>query len=84
MKKPRKQKVPEPKQLVALLDAATKDWVVEVAPGRYRVFTTKEEAESYCVTESRPRAKKTGYHQELPQSSVWTGAPWDHTFKHIH
>ncbi len=22
-------------------------------------------------------------HQELPQSSVWTGAPWDHNFANL-
>lgn len=83
MKKSKKQTQPEPKQLVARFDATTKEWLVEVSPGHVVVFTTKKEAESYCAEESKKASKVTGYHQELPHSSVWTGAPWDRTFEHL-
>ena len=83
MRKPKKKSAPEPKPLVAQFNPTAREWVVEIAPGHYRVFITQEDAESFCVKQSRKRTKHTGYHQELPHSSVWTGAPWDRSFEHL-
>jgi len=84
MKKPTNQKATEPSKLGAQFDAASRTWVVEIASGKCRVFVTKEEAEKYCVKKSRPTVKAVVYHQELPKSSVFTGKPWDHNFKHLY
>jgi hypothetical protein len=83
MKTPKKQSAPEPKPLVAHFEATAKEWVVETAPGRFRIFMAQDDAERFCAKESRKRTKFTGYHQELPYSSVWTGAPWDRSFEHL-
>ena len=80
---PKKQSAPKPRQLVAEFDATAKEWVVKTSPGRYRVFMTQGEAERFCVRESARRKKSARYHQELPQRSAWTGAPWDRSFKYI-
>ena len=84
MKKLTNQKATEPKKLAAQFDADSKTWVVEISRGRYRVFVTEEEAEGYCVKKSRVPVKAVVYHQELPKSSVFTGKPWDHNFKHLY
>ncbi len=85
MPKPKKNpKAPVPqKALVPQLNTTTNEWVVQIMRGLYRVFDTKEAAERYCLKQSVKRPQTRSYHQELPHSSVWTGAPWDHTFKHL-
>lgn len=82
MKKPAKQIPLEPKPLVPQFDAKAKEWLVEIAPGHTRVFVTREEAEAFCAKKTSEKPKRN-HCQELPESSVWTGAPWDHTFKHL-
>lgn len=51
------------------------------------VFNTQMAAEDYCIAKLRQCPKTVGrltaQHQELPKSSVWTGAPWDHNFANI-
>ncbi len=63
-------------------------WVVEGDVGeRKKVFDSQQAAQVYC-------SKKLGQfpitlgpaetrHQDLPESSVWTGAPWDRSFAHL-
>jgi hypothetical protein len=62
-------------------------WVIDGAPGRQVVFATKMDAENHCVQRLGQAPAVSGptplRHQELPESSVWTGAPWDRSFEHI-
>jgi hypothetical protein len=60
-------------------------WVIDGAPGRQILFVTKMDAENHCIRHlhSSPVAilPQPKEFQDLPHSSVWTGAPWDKTFK---
>jgi hypothetical protein len=61
-------------------------YFVEGAPGRKRFFASKMEAENYCTQRFKQCpvdcTPQTNF-QDLPKCSVWTGAPWDKTFKHL-
>ncbi|HEV2694541.1 MAG TPA: hypothetical protein VG347_16730 [Verrucomicrobiae bacterium] len=88
MKRKRGKAQTEPKwRFVVRYSVERHGWVIDGAPGRQIVFATKMDAENHCIhklhthpTEVLP--KPTTF-QDLPHSSVWTGAPWDKTFKHI-
>jgi hypothetical protein len=73
-------------RLVVKFNRQKYGWVVVGAPGRQIVFATKMDAENYCVYQLHQcpisTASKNEY-QDLPHRSVWTGAPWDHTFAHL-
>ena len=83
----RKQKTPEPEPLRIRYDENASGWMVEGALKKLRPFTTKMDAENYCIQKLRrcpvtvsPQA--TSY-QDLPRTSVWTGAPGDKAFKDV-
>ena len=82
-----KQKVPQPRQLKIRYDEARQGWVIEADAGRSKVFSTHSDAENYCITKLHQCPITVGpittRHQELPNSSVWTGAPWDHSFGNV-
>jgi len=72
--------------LAVKFDPKNHGWVVVGAPGHLRVFVTKMDAENYCVYQLKhcpisPGSKNE--YQDLPHSSVWTGAPWDYTFANL-
>jgi len=83
----KKHKAPAPKQLCIRYDAKVAGWVVDGAPKALRPFATKMDAENYCIQKLHQCPVTAGaqqtHYQDLPQSSVWTGAPWDKTFKYI-
>ena len=89
MKRKRTKKAKTKPQLrfVVLYNKERHAWVIDGAPGRQVLFATKMDAENYCIQKLGHAPATSGpthlRHQELPESSVWTGAPWDHTFKHI-
>ena len=75
------------RKLVVRYHVQRHGWVIDGAPGRLIVFASQMEAENYCIhqLQSSPASvlpNPTEY-QDLPHNSVWTGAPWDKTFKHI-
>jgi hypothetical protein len=61
-------------------------WAVIGDPGRARIFDSPLHAQDYCArTFGQHAVVETceTRHQELPEASVWTGAPWDRSFKHL-
>ena len=74
-------------RFVVRYSAERHGWVIDGAPGRQVVFDTKMDAENHCIQKLGQAPAASGptppRHQELPESSVWTGAPWDRTFEHL-
>ena len=72
-------------QFYVVYDKHKHGWVVAGLKHK-SVFVTKMAAENFCKKKtgmwpmSAPAASKA---QELPQNSVWTGAPWDRAFKNL-
>jgi hypothetical protein len=68
-------------QVRIIYDWKRHGWIVE---GKRTLFATKMAAENYCIQKLRQHpivvVEKRTDHQELPQASVWTGAPWDRSF----
>jgi hypothetical protein len=61
-------------------------WIIVGAPGSERPLESKKAAEDYCMQHFRQfpvTIEPATTSQELPQKSVWTGAPWDQTFEHL-
>lgn len=73
------------RKYVIRYDAKRHGWVIDGAPGRQVVFASEMGAENYCIHQlhSSPILPEPTKFQDLPHNSVWTGAPWDKTFKHI-
>jgi hypothetical protein len=87
--KNKKDKAPENAQLQIRYDEKLGGWVVEgVSKGvksKLRPFATKMDAENYCIQKLHQCPitilPQSTVYQQLPQTSVWTGAPWDRKFK---
>ena len=75
-------------QLTIRYDGERQGWIISRKLGpRDPVFATKMDAENFCINKLhqfpivvQPTAIR---HPELPENSVWTGAPWDHTFANL-
>jgi hypothetical protein len=81
-----KRRKQEPIPLQVSFDKGRRLWFVLGAPKRLRGFETKMDAENYCIKQLGKcpvTIVKSESNQELPQKSVWTGAPWDKTFEHL-
>jgi hypothetical protein len=62
-------------------------WVIYGRVDKLRYFASKMDAENYCIKQFKqcPRVTSKGSKlSELPTNSVWTGAPWDRSFKYLH
>jgi hypothetical protein len=74
------------KPLSIKYDRAHHGWIV-VGSGNPRIFATQCDIENYCVQKlgcfpvclTPPKEE----YQQLPRTSVWTGAPWDKTFQNV-
>jgi hypothetical protein len=81
--KKKSQKNQESKLLTICYDDSRNGWVIE---GQHKpVFSAQTDLENYCrnkLGRIPVTAGPNGRHpyQDLPHSSVWTGAPWDKTF----
>ena len=69
-------------------DRTRHGWVVVGdADERVKVFASQRAAQEYCSTKLGQWPVTVGRtvtrYQDLPHSSVWTGAPWDRSFKHL-
>jgi hypothetical protein len=88
MKRKRDKKQAEPQwRYVVRYCVKQHGWVIDGAPGRQIVFASKMDAENHCIRQlhSSPTLvlpQPTEF-QDLPHSSVWTGAPWDKAFKNV-
>lgn len=75
------------KKLAIRFSTPHRGWVVEGVSGCRCIFESAQMAERYCVNQwgQMPRVVRgnTQRYQELPRSSVWTGAPWDRTFARL-
>jgi hypothetical protein len=85
--KRKKHSAPKSTQLQIRYDEKGGGWVVDGAPKQLRPFASKWDAENYCIKELHQcpimvTPHKTE-HQDLPHNSVWTGAPWDKSFKDL-
>ena len=73
----------KPKKII--FDPKSGGWTID---GKGKVFDSQASAEIYCRLKfpgypiEIPGEKSKGY-QELPHSSVWTGAPWDHKYANV-
>jgi len=86
-----KQKTPAKKSSLYVVhyDVKKHGWVVKGIPGKGpHVFESEHYAKQYCISKTgivpAVEKKHLGEHQQLPRNSVWTGAPWDHSFKDAH
>jgi hypothetical protein len=81
--KKKSQNHQESKLLTICYDDRRKGWVIE---GQHKpIFSAQTDLENYCRNKlgripitARPNGRYP--YQDLPHSSVWTGAPWDRTF----
>jgi len=83
-----KKKPLQKAQILIRYDRERGGWVIGDGVGkRQTLFATVMDAENYCRTKFRHcqivLGQVTTKHQELPKSSVWTGAPWDHNFANV-
>jgi hypothetical protein len=85
--KHKKQKTVERKPLCIRYNEEAGGWLVDNSSKKLRPFASKMDAENFCIQKlgSCPITilPQTTEHQDLPRNSVWTGAPWDKTFKDV-
>jgi hypothetical protein len=84
--KPSKYQRSDPAPIAIQYDKTRHGWTIVGGPGPQRPLQSKQAAEDYCIKHFRQFPVTIGpatTSQELPQKSVWTGAPWDRTFEHL-
>jgi hypothetical protein len=79
------------KPCIISYDNAQHGWIIQ---SQFKpIFANREDIENYCRKKLgrlpildpalKEHAGRT-YYQQLPESSVWTGAPWDRSFAKKH
>ena len=84
--KQKRQRV-DKKPLLLRWDRKLHRFVVEGVANPPKPFVTREDGENYCIQHLGKCpvviTNQPEVHQDLPERSVWTGAPWDKNFEDV-